>query len=301
MGRSLRHALVLAGLATLSCGESPDPNEVVVASIGGASVSVADLDAYFRSNLIDDEQDSRDRGQLDRVKSRLFDAFIDEQLLVDEAHRMGIEVSEEEVDADAPAASELQRSLGIESDRLLARRRLLLSKLEEAVARRVPAPTEDDVRAWLADHSGRHATDVRLTIRSRRFDTMREAWDAVRRIRGGVEKFEDAASAGEVAAAVELDEQAVSPEVRSAVGTLEPGAVSEPVSVYGGVFLFRLEGRTAGEVDEGTLVSVGREELLRERGRRANEELLRELRATSKVAIYDRRLPFAYLPPRDAS
>jgi hypothetical protein len=129
---------------------------------------------------------------------------------------------------------------------------------------------------------------------------MEDARAAARRI-GGSTSFGDAVATGEIASPVELEERALSPEVRGAVAGLEPGEVSQPVEVHGGVFLFRLERRSEGGADERAILERGREDLLRERGRLASEALLRRLRDRFEVTIHERRLPFVYVPPEDAS
>jgi parvulin-like peptidyl-prolyl isomerase len=294
----MRRAIVIAALSVACTGPS-DPDRTAIATIGGEPVTQSDLEAHLRANILD-EDDTRSGGRLDRVKSRLLDALIDEQLLVHEARRIGLEVSEEEVEAALAEVVAEPPSLAVDSRRQ-TRRRLLLRKLEQTLVDRTALPSDVEVRAWLDARATEEAPERTVTIRSARFETLERAREAVWRIENRGESFLDAAASGEVAAPVELEESAVSPEVRAAIDGLDLGGISEPVTVHGGVFLFRVEDRGEGEVDRFARIEQARLELARERVRSAQDSLLRELRSRTEVTIHEARLPFAYSAPEDAS
>ena len=92
--------LVAAFLGLPGCAPAPppDPSRKPVAILDGKALTVADLDEYLRDNLAEEGNGERSAADdLDRVKSRLYDNFIDEEVLLAEARRTGIRVTPEEL------------------------------------------------------------------------------------------------------------------------------------------------------------------------------------------------------------
>ncbi len=76
--------LSLPGLCLIvcaCCGTAHDP----VANVGDIAVTLAELEQYLALNLLTDKDDPAGAADLDRVKSRLLDALVDEKRLLHEA------------------------------------------------------------------------------------------------------------------------------------------------------------------------------------------------------------------------
>jgi len=303
-------ATLLLALATVACGGGApeDPHEVAVAHVGDVAVSLADLDFYFSLNLLTDQGEGVAKGEdFDRVKSRLLDGLIEERMLLVEAERRGIEVSESEIDAyllgpvDAePVAGD---PLNSPRHRDLARCRLMTHKLEASEAAQLPEVVDEDVQAYLESHRDRPSPRRRLRLRSLRLDSMETAEKVDREIREGRTNFARAVATHETGPGqgvpLELYRDNLPEEFRSVLDGMQPGEVTPPLEFHGEVYVFQFEAwlsESGGDENEST--RRVRDEFDRARRRQANEALFRGLRERTPVQIHPDRLPFRYFPEK---
>jgi parvulin-like peptidyl-prolyl isomerase len=254
-------------------------------------------------HLLTDEADpASGPAELDRVKSRLLDALVEEKALLFEAERRGFEVSGREIDAyfgAGPESGPDSPRLSPEGRRGLVRQRLMAQKLQESVEDGIPSPSDEEVIAHIHDSDGRLAPRKRVRLRALRFESAADAARVSERIGKRRMSFEDAVveygmDPGQ-GAPLELSWNTLSGEVQSALAGLKPSEVSRPVESQGDTFLFQLVARlSASEIDR-DLERRARAELERQLRRRAGEELRRELRTRAPVRIHEERLPFRYI------
>ena len=296
--------LALCGLGAGCGGETPSAQDVV-AHVGDVPVSWEELELYLTLNLFAEEDGGlANPGELDRVKSRLIDALVDEKTFLVEAERRGLKVSDFEIDAylgadieDDAAVPELSQ----DRHRLLVRQRLMVQKLQESIAERLPPPTDDEVSSFVEQSRGQLAPRKRLRLRALRFDSADDANRAAARIRQGRMSFAEAVVTYETdpgqGMLLERSWETLSPGVRAALDGLKPGDVSRPVGLHGDTFLFQLDSwlTDPSDVDE-DLARRARAELERQGLREASDRLLRKLRTATPVRVHEKRLPFRYVP-----
>jgi len=296
--------LPLLCLIVLACG---DPAHEAVAHVGEVPVSRGELERYLALNLLSGEDESVGPDELNRVKSRMLDALVDEKRLLHEAERRGLEVSEREIDAhvqsddeEGPAAAWLTEDLR----RHLVRQRLLVQKLQEHIKDRLPPPTDDDIQAYIGESRKRLTPQKRVQLRSLRFESTEDATDAAAKIIGRSMSFADAVRAYEKdpgqGVVLEVPWGSLPQNVRQALDGLQPGQVTRPVEFNGDTYLFQLEAwrKDASQMDE-DLMRMARDELARRRRREAGERLRNRLRGEMPVRIHEDRLPFRYVPETD--
>ena len=296
----LTRSVVLCALALGACNVPEDPAGRVVAVLDGERLTVAGLRAYFDLNLLEDPDEETTAAERNRVLSRLFDNFVDERLLLAEARRAGVELS----DAELESYLRMERGEGGAAnggtEAKVVRGTLVVQKFRESYLRRKVRVTPDAVEAHIADNRDRLLPEHQVILRSLLMQSAEEAAQVHREIAGNRRTFADAvATYGKQpgqGVALEISLDSLPPGVREAVGRLEPGGVSEPIELHGSVYLFQLESRqTERTVDEEELRERARDELLRERRRRALDVLLRRLREQSGLEIRWRNLPFRYV------
>jgi parvulin-like peptidyl-prolyl isomerase len=297
--------VILCGLAAgCGSGASSAPHEIV-AQVGELAVSWEELELYLALNLFAEEGGGpRDAGELNRVKSRLLDALIDEKAFLIEAERRGLKVGDSEIDAHLAAVVEDHAEvpeLTLDQRRFMVRQRLMVQKLLEHVAGQLDSPSDAEVDAYLARSRGRLAPRKKVQLRSLRFDSAESAASAAARIRDGRMSFAEAVVTYETdpgqGVLLELSWETLSDELRAALDPLEPGEVTRPVEFHGDTFLFQLESwlDDPAERDE-QLVRHARKELELQRRRQASDRLLRRLRESTRIRIHEKRLPFRYVP-----
>jgi peptidyl-prolyl cis-trans isomerase SurA len=96
---------------------------------------------------------------------------------------------------------------------------------------------------------------------------------------------------------LELSWSNLSEAHREALEGLRPGQVSRPVELNGDVYLFKLESwmEDPSQVER-QLAEQTRQGLEGVRRRQAYLDLLRELRARTRISLKLRKLPFEYIP-----
>jgi hypothetical protein len=288
-GRAFRAAALLA-LAAARCadGRSTGPSEVV-AVLDGRSVTVAEIDAHIASILDQEAMDEPLHAeQLDRVKSRLFDDFLDEELLLLEAQRRGIEVPEQEVNNHL-AGQEQASPPPDPVSRQRVRRSLMIAKLRSEVIGEVGVD-ESEVEAYVEAHRADLAPEPGLRLRSLTLDDLQQAYRVRREI------VRDGRSLSEETVEIGLEE--LPAEIREAVEQLPPGETSAPVEYEGRVYLFQVE---ASDSEGGMpgLRERARWELRRLKAEQAGQRLLEELRTASHVEVRKENLPFRYVAEED--
>jgi parvulin-like peptidyl-prolyl isomerase len=305
VSRPLVAGTALAAILLGGCGGDggAGPRDTSVAEVNGRKVSVQDLDAYLANNLVGASPEEPVAAEdLDRVKSRLLDGLLDEELLAAEAERRGIRVTDEEIDGFVASgeAPEGGPPPAPAKDREVARRELLAQKVREADASEHAVVSPEEVDAYLRSNADRLRARQRVQLRSLRFADTAHAARVREDIVSGRISFEQAARG--LHGKMEESRIAVTlgglPEpVRAAVAGLTPGQVSAPVTLDGTTFLFRVEsGPDAAPGGPEALRDLARAELLERRYREASKTLVVRLRTDARVVVHPDSLPFRYVP-----
>jgi hypothetical protein len=154
----------------LGCAAPPETGKLPVVELPGRTRTVSELESYLDANLMSapDAEDERPSAQdLSEVKSRLFDNFVDEEVLLFEAERQGVEVGDGEVDAylsNSDGGTGATASLA--ARREAARRDLAIQKLRESLVRKRASVTPDEVDAYVLQHRADLPPQRRLVLRS---------------------------------------------------------------------------------------------------------------------------------------
>lgn len=306
MPRVRRRILALGTLLLgVGCAPAPPPQALPVLELSGKTLTVTDLEGYLDANLqapaeLGDAQD------LDQVKSRLFDNFVDEEVLFAEAERQGIQVGEEEISAYLRNSSEDQApGPPLAKRRPLARRELLIEKLRERMVRDRVSVTPDDVDAYLLQHRTELPPRRHLVLRSLLVPSETRAKQLYAQIRSHELSFDEAVVAsgsGEgQGEPLEVELDGLPAQVQGALAGLAPGQVSAPVLVQGSCYLFFVLSSASPSENEEEVRRRARDELLRQRHEQASRQLLEDLKSRVRPRIEVGNLPFHYLPEDDSS
>jgi hypothetical protein len=294
-------ALLLIGCVGSGCERGPkDPADVVVARLGDESINLGEFQQYLGTQLLDAGLADAD-GEAE-VKSRLFDAFVEERLMLLEAERRGIVVEEQEIQAylGFDEFEEDSTSSGMVDSVQVARTRLMVEKLRDAVTADLAPPTAEEVEAHVAEHRERLAPERRLELRALAFDTEEKARKVYQEIRRRRITFAEAVVLHESHPGEGLPQRVdwsnLSEELRDPLEDLKPGRVSEPLEFHGSYYLFKVESWLREPEDlEQELYQRAEAELTRARREQAEQELVAEARRAFRVRIKARRLPFRYV------
>jgi len=306
--RALLPALAPVLLALIGCAQPvTDPERIPVAYVGDEALTLSQLQDYFDSNLLRTDPGELAEpapGEMAEVWSRLFDAFVEERLLLAEAERRELPVDEREIELylqHAPA-EEGDGAEPVDLSRLVgeARRRLMIQKLQEDALRELPSPGEDEVRSYVVEHRHRLVPERSLELRSLMLDSVESARKVQQDIRKRRLTFAEAVVRYEKSPGQGLPMQVnwngLSEEVRAALEDLRAGQVSDPVEVNGNVYIFQVvswfEKREQANEE---LIRRARLELERERRRDAYDAMVDDIRDRTEIRLKLRNLPFSYV------
>jgi hypothetical protein len=304
-----RRLILLLGLVAslCSCGGQPSSGAGVILLLDGEPYSVTALERYLEVHLPPTESESSlDHPDLDAVKSRLFDTFIDEQLLVQEARRQGLAVSDKEIEAYLALSHATEDTVLSGPNWREAEQRLLIMTLNEQHLNQLPPLTEDEIEAFLnqldqIDGQGEEEPPRRLRLRSLVFKSKKEAEQVYQQIKRKRISFEEAVVAHGInpgqGIALELAWANLEKAHQEALEGLREGQVSQPVELNGESFLFELESWLDDpESRHERAATRARRELEGRRRRVSGADLLQGLHAGVVKEIMLEELPFAYVP-----
>jgi hypothetical protein len=294
--RGLAAACGLTLLVVSACNRfSSDPGARVVAEVGGEKVTAAQLQAYLDANQIQDPAaEATAPGDLARVKSRLFDDFLNGEILLLEARRRGVTISDEEVAEylgnDVPTAPDARAAV---------RRDLTIQKLREAVVLAEVKVDDKEIDAWLAARTPPGEPALQGTLRTLRLASYPEAARVRQEILAKKLSFAEA----EVAygsdslpdAPRDEDLLALPPQIVAAVKQLQPGSVSAPLPFESSVLLFLLEPADDPSAATSRRREGARRAIALDKSQVVADKLLETLRAKTVVKRYVHELSFAYV------
>ena len=272
-----------------------DPAARVVAEVGAQKVTVAELQAFLDANQLQDPAaEPVAPGDLARVKSRLFDDFLNGQILLQEARRRGVTVSDAELaeylGKDVPTAPHARGA---------ARRDLTIQKLREAVVLADVHVDDKEIDAWLAAQTPPREPALQGALRTLRLASYPEAARVRQEILAKKMSFAEA----EVAygsdslpdAPRDEDLLALPPQIAAAVKRLQPGTVSAPLPFESSVLLFLLEAADDPSAAMSRRREAARRAIALDKSQVVADRLLEALRGKTVVTPHVHELPFAYV------
>jgi len=289
------------------CGEPlpDDPARIPVAWVDGTPLMLSELEDYFAANLLETEnEEGQEIENLAEVRSRLFDAFVEERLLLSEAERRKLPVDEREIELYIASGGSADDDANKEPEparqQAEARRRLMIEKLQEDALRSLPPLGDDEVRAYLARNRSRLEPGRWLELRSLMLESKESADRVYQDVRKRKITFAEAVVRYEKSPGQGLPMRVawdgLSDKVREALEGLKAGEVSRPVEVNGNVYVFQVASWLEEREDTNReLIRRARLELERERRRQVYDALLAEIRERTPVRLELRNLPFDYV------
>jgi parvulin-like peptidyl-prolyl isomerase len=263
--------IVLLAAAFGACGLITDEERVKIAQVGDRAITRGDLNLHITNLPIEQKrQYMQERAKVNSkdVKLRLLDQMVVHELLMMEADKRGIEVTDEEIDnemkrrgigtlspealneygSDGEAYQEQERGI-----REGIREELRLAKLQGQVLSPTLRASNEEIRQFYEANKNRYIPLERVRIRFVTCTTAEEAQKTLDRVQAG-ESFADIVSKiqkeTEGKAAQEWPETVYMPlagirplQLRDALLQAEPGGLIGPIEREDGFDIVQLIGR----------------------------------------------------------
>lgn len=281
-------------------GTGPDPG--AVAQVGGRAISYKAFERYLNDNAGEDTDEGE---QMDTIKSRLLDQFIEEQLLLKASEGLKIAVSEAEVDAyfkelgltEGDVDATMQEGKDAFRDRI--RSSLIMQKVKEAAVLSKIQVTPGEVEDAIKKRPELTRSASLLVLRQILLDDRKSADEVAKKLQADPTQFEAVAKERSVAPDKgqprSYAEEDLPGDLRDAVVVLQPGQVS-PVLEHSQVFLIfqlvrRVESRTS---DMAEVRSRIQSELFRQKADQVMEQYLADLKGKTEIHVNRSILSFRY-------
>lgn len=281
-------ALLLVVLAT-SCKKKPEPPPGVVASIGDRLVTADDFKRYLERNA------GAPLTQLaPEAASALFDQYLDELLLSEEASARGLDVATPDV------ARALQNDSG--ASPVEKRDELRRSRLVSDISAKMPGPSEAEIEQYYKQHPEEFRTGEQVRARQILVHDEREANKALAELRRGAafeevsRKYSRAPNASRGGDIGFIGRGQLPRVFEDAIFGLKAGEVSNVIRTDGNFFhIFKVDEIVApGDVSFAAARPLIDQKLREERLRGELEQLREAARKRFEVQVYTNRLGFNY-------
>ena len=318
-------AVLLAAL--VSCQPSKGSGETTaspdaIAEIRGQAVTMSQFNAYVAgvapaSADVEGAGEASEPNQAE-LMSRLLDRFLDEELIVREAAKMNVEVTEREVteslrhlqrpeggDGGTPReipSGEESATGGQEtatSSRERMRRSLLVKKFREEKILKGLAVEPNEVAGWYDDHKDEFSQTASVVLRQILLEDAAAAGKVREDLVKDPNRFEEIAQSQSMAPdggrARAYDEGDLAPAIVAAAAAVPVGGITGVVTDSMGSRIFKVDKRQAARViglaEASDRIRVS---LLQEKGKKRYDDFMDSLRQDSGLVVHVERLPFGY-------
>jgi parvulin-like peptidyl-prolyl isomerase len=286
------------------------PGAVARGKTGGAVASVAGKELPYKAfeRYLNDNagEDTGEGEPLDAIRSRLLDQFIEEQLLLGEADRLKVAVSDAEVDSylHELGVSESDLDVGAPDGKEAFRERvktgLVVQKVKEAAVLKTVHVSPGEVDDEMKKRPDATQAAAQVVLRQILFDDRNAAEEAHRKLQTDPSQFEAVArlksAAPDKGAPRAYSEDDLPDDLRTAVGGLQPGQVSPVIEHSQAFVVLQLVKRVdAAPVDLAEVRKRVESELFRQKADQVMERYLADLKDKTDIRVHRALLPFKYI------
>ena len=281
--------------------DSPDPG--AVAQVGAEALAYKAFERYLNDNA---GEETEEGDQMDTIKSRLLDQFIEERLLLQAAAGLKIAISEAEVDAYykelglSEGDIEASGGEGKEAFRERIKNGLVVQKVKEAAVLNKIQVTPGEIDDTLKKRPELTQATSLLVLRQILLDDRRTADEVRKKLEPDSGQFEAVARERSVAPDKgqprSYAEEDLPPDLRVAVQALQPGQISPVLEHAQAYIIFQLVRKV--EARSSDLAEVRHRvesELFRQKADQVMERYLADLKEKTQVHVNRSILPFKYV------
>jgi len=292
--------LLVAGLAA-GCRASGD-HSPVIATLNAHGIHRDEFEQFLAAKM----GDIGTADVSDSIRSQMLDEYLKRWLVLDEAARLGLNVTSAEIEQSAQDNPQMKSSVATAATREEMARDLLVEKYYHQIATRDVYVSPEEVQQYieknqsrLTDRPGYLVREIRVQTREEA-DRLRGEVTEGRRDFASVARLHSDAPNAEQNGLTRYDEGQLPDVLERAVRQLQPGDVSPIVESNYGFHMFKLEQRILPHAPEERRSQLDdrraqlREELIARRNQQAVDRAIEQLITQAKIQIADSALGFPY-------
>jgi peptidyl-prolyl cis-trans isomerase C len=295
-----RLLFILLVLLFGGCRAGGDPTPVIV-KLNGKEIHRSEFDQFLAAKMGDISVTDIP----DTIRSQMLDEYIRRQLVLEDAARIGLNVSTAEIDESSQDNPPIKSSASMNNrDEIL--RDLLVEKYYRQISLRDAQVSPEEVQQYieknqarLTDRPGFLVREIRVQSREEADRLRREVTEKKRDFASVARLHSDAPNA-ERNGLTRYDEGQLPALLEKAVQQLRPGDVSPVVESNYGFHLFKLEQRILPHAPEERRSQLDdrraqlTEELIARRNQQAVDKAIERLTTDATIQISDSALGFPY-------
>ena len=242
----------------------------------------------------------------DTIRSQMLDEYIKRWLVLDEAARVGLNVSNAELDQSTQDNPQMKSSVASVAARDELARDLLVEKFYRQIAMRDVRVTPEEIQQYIEKNQSRLTDRPGVLVREIRVQSREEADKLHREVTEGRRDFASVARLHSDAPNAErnglsrYDEGQLPDVLEKAIQPLQTGDVSAVIESNYGFHIFKLEQRLQPHAPEERRSQLDdrraqlTEELIARRNQQAVDKEIERLLSEAKIRIADSALGFPY-------
>jgi peptidyl-prolyl cis-trans isomerase C len=242
----------------------------------------------------------------DLIRSEMLDEYLKRRLVLDEAERMGLNVTSAEIEQSTQDNPQMKSSAASAATREEMARDLLVEKYYRQIALRDVRVSPEEVQRYIEKNQSRLTERPGFLVREIRVQSREEADRLHREVTEGRRDFASVARLHSDAPNAErngltrYDEGQLPDVLEKAVQQLRPGDVSPVIESNYGFHMFKLEQRIQPHAPEERRSQLDdrraqlTEELIARRNQQAVDKAIEQLTSEAKIQITESALGFPY-------
>jgi peptidyl-prolyl cis-trans isomerase C len=242
----------------------------------------------------------------DLIRSQMLDEYLKRRLVLDEAERMGLNVTSAEIEQSTQDNPQMKSSAASTATREEMARNLLVEKYYRQIALRDVRVSPEEVQQYIEKNQSRLTDRPGFLVREIRVQSREEADRLHREVTEGRRDFASVARLRSDAPNAErnglarYDEGQLPDVLEKAVQQLRPGDVSPVIESNYGFHMFKLEQRIKPHAPEERRSQLDdrraqlKEELIARRNQQAVDKAIEQLTSEAKIQITESALGFPY-------
>jgi parvulin-like peptidyl-prolyl isomerase len=277
-------------------------HSAVIATLNAHDIRRDEFDQFLASKM----GDIGTADVSDSIRSQMLDEYLKRRLVLDEAARMGLNVTSAEIEQSTQDNPQMKPSVATAATREEMARDLLVEKYYRQIALRDARVSPEEVQQYieknqsrLTDRPGFLVREIRVQSREEA-DRLRGEVTEGRRDFASVARLRSDAPNAEQNGLTRYDEGQLPDVLEKAVQQLQPGDVSPVIESNYGFHMFKLEQRIQPHAPEERRSHLDdrraqlAEELIARRNQQAVDKAIERLTSEAKIQITDSGLGFPY-------
>jgi peptidyl-prolyl cis-trans isomerase C len=294
-------SFILLVLLFGGCRTNRDPTPVIV-KLNGKEIHRSEFDQFLAAKMGDISVTDIP----DTIRSQMLDEYIRRQLVLEDAARMGLNVSTAEIDESSQDNPQMKSSVSTANNRDEILRDLLVEKYYRQISLRDAQVSPEEVQQYIEKNQARLTDRPGFLVREIRVQSREEADRLRREVTEGKRDFASVARLHSDAPNAErngltrYDEGQLPALLERAVQQLRPGDVSPVIESNYGFHLFKLEQRIQPHAPDERRSQLDdrraqlTEELIARRNQEAVDKAIERLTSEATIQILDSALGFPY-------